>query len=96
VRDPKGSSTAAGRELHVLHAITTERTAAAWRSESVIGRPWVTLGGVQLVGHGVDRDGELLAHASAEVTGVVDDDQAACRPCLAQLRVLTWGWSTAT
>ena len=52
--------------------------------------------GVQLVGHGVDRGGELLAHASAEVTGVVDDDQAACRPCLVQLGVLTWRWSTAT
>jgi len=49
-----------------------------------------------LVGHGVDRGGELLAHASAEVTGVVDDDQAACRPCLVQLGVLTWRWSTAT
>jgi hypothetical protein len=38
-----------------------------------------------LVGHGVDRGGELLAHASAEVTGVLDDDQAARRPCLVQL-----------
>jgi hypothetical protein len=34
----------------------------------------------QLVGHGVDRGGELLAHASAEVTGVADDDQAAGPP----------------
>jgi len=32
-----------------------------------------------IVGHGVDRGGELLAHASAEVTGIVDDDHAARR-----------------
>ena len=56
----------------------------------------VALYGAQVIGHGLDRGGELLAHASAEVTGVVDDDQAACRPCLVQLGVLTWRWSTAT
>jgi hypothetical protein len=33
----------------------------------------VSLYGAELVGHGIDRGGELLAHASAEVTGVVDD-----------------------
>jgi DNA-binding MarR family transcriptional regulator len=38
-----------------------------------------------LVGHGVDRGGELLVHASAEVTGVVGDDQAAGWPYLVQL-----------
>jgi len=45
----------------------------------------VALCGVQLVGHGVDRGAELLAHAFVEVTGVVDDDHAARRPCLVQL-----------
>ena len=39
----------------------------------------------QLVGHGVDRGGEPLAHASTEVTGVADDDQVARRPHLVQL-----------
>jgi len=41
---------------------------------SVDRAPLVALCGGQLADHGVDRGGELLAHAPAEVTGVVDDD----------------------
>jgi hypothetical protein len=46
----------------------------ASRTESAIGRLWVALSGMRLVGRGVDRGGELLAHASAEMTGVDDHD----------------------
>ena len=67
--------------------LTPGTTPDLGRAESAIGRSWGTLllCGVELVGHGVDGGGELLAHAPAEVAGVVDDDQAAGRPCLVQL-----------
>jgi hypothetical protein len=53
-----------------MGAVPEAETPADLSDNSAIGRPWVALCGVQLVGHGVDRDGELLAHAPAEVAGV--------------------------
>lgn len=63
-REPAGSNRRNGRSERPGHRI------------AVAGHPCLPLCRAQFVSHGVDGGGELLAHASAELTGVVDHQHA--------------------